>query len=40
MIEEHGLPIVRACQTARLSRAAYYKPAMDHVAKDAELDLL
>src|SRR5690242_4696481 len=37
MTEGHGLPIVRACQAARLSRAAYYKPAIDHVAKDAEL---
>ena len=37
MTEEHGLPIVRACQTARLSRAAYYKPGMDRMARDAEV---
>ena len=28
MTEEHGLPIMRACQAARLSRAAYYRPGM------------
>jgi putative transposase len=37
MTEEHGLRILRACQAARLSRAAYYKPAIDRVAKDTEL---
>jgi transposase InsO family protein len=28
MTAEHDLPIVRACQVARLSRAAYYKPGV------------
>ena len=37
MTEGHGLPIVRACRVARLSRAAYYKPETDWVARDAEL---
>jgi len=37
MTEEHGLPIGRACQAARLSRAAYYKPGTDGVARDAEV---
>ena len=37
MTEEHGLPIVRACQAARLSRAAYYRPGMDWAARDAEV---
>ncbi len=37
MTEEHGLPIVRACQVARLSRAAYYKPGIDWSARDSEL---
>jgi len=37
MTEEHGLPIARACQAARLSRAAYYKPGTDWVARDAEV---
>jgi putative transposase len=33
----HDLPIVRACQIARLSRAAYYKPGVDRMARDAEV---
>jgi putative transposase len=37
MTAEHGLPIVRACQIARLSRAAYYKPGVDRMARDAEV---
>lgn len=37
MIEEHGLPIVRACQAARLSRAAYYRPETDWAVRDAEV---
>ena len=37
MTEEHGLPIVRACQVARLSRAAYYKPGIDWGARDCEV---
>jgi len=37
MTAEHGLPIVRACQIARLSRAAYYKPGVDRMARDVDL---
>jgi putative transposase len=37
MTEEHDLPIVRACQTARLSRAAYYRPGIDWAGRYAEL---
>ena len=37
MTEEHGLPIVRACQAARLSRAAYYRPGIDRAARDGEV---
>ena len=37
MTEEHGLPVVRACQVARLSRAAYYKPGIDWAARDGEV---
>jgi putative transposase len=37
MTEQHGLPIVRACQVARLSRAAYYKPGIDWVMRDGEV---
>jgi putative transposase len=35
MTEEHGLPIVRACRAARLTRAAYYEPGKDRAARDA-----
>lgn len=34
---EHDLPIVRACQIARLSRAAYYKPGVDRMMADADV---
>ena len=37
MAEEHDLPITRACQAARLSRAAYYKPGTDGSARDADV---
>ena len=37
MTAEHDLPIVRACQVARLSRAAYYKPGIDRMTRDAEV---
>jgi len=37
MIAEHALPIVRACQVARLSRAAYYKPGLDWAERDHEV---
>ena len=37
MTEEHGVPIVRACQATRLSRAAYYRPGIDRAARDAEV---
>ena len=37
MTVEHDLPIVRACQVARLSRAAYYKPGIDRMVRDAEV---
>ena len=37
MTQEHGLPIVRACQAARLSRAAYYRPGIDAVSRDADV---
>ena len=37
MTVEHDLPIVRACQVARLSRAAYYKPGIDRMARDADV---
>lgn len=37
MTEEHGLPVSRACQAARLSRAAYYRPGIDWAGRDGEL---
>ena len=35
MHADHGLSIVCACQVARLSRAAYYKPGTNWAARDA-----
>jgi putative transposase len=35
MSEEHSVPIVRACQATRLSRAAYYRPGIDPASRDA-----
>jgi len=37
MTVEHGLSVQRACSSARLSRAAYYRPVMDRSAADAEI---
>ena len=37
MIEEHQVSIKRACQAARLSRAAYYKPRVDRSECDREI---
>jgi putative transposase len=37
MTQEYGLSVQRACSSARLSRAAYYKPVMDRSAADAEI---
>jgi hypothetical protein len=35
MTEEHGLPMAQACRAARLSRAAYYKPVINWMERDA-----
>lgn len=35
MTEEKGLSVSRACQVARLSRAAYYKPEVNWAVRDA-----
>jgi len=40
MTDEHGLPIVRACQVARLSRAAFYRSGIDWAARDGEITAL
>jgi putative transposase len=37
MTQEHELPVVRACRCARLSRAAYYRPATDRSERDSEV---
>ena len=37
MTEEHQVSIKRACQAARLSRAAYYKPRVDRSERDREV---
>jgi len=37
MTEEHGVSVKRACQAARLSRAAYYRPETDRGARDREV---
>lgn len=34
MVEEHQVSVKRACQVARLSRAAYYKPGIDRRQRD------
>lgn len=34
MTEEHGVPNKRACKAARLSRAAYYRPAASAEERD------
>jgi len=35
LVTEHHLPVVRACQTVRLARAAWYQPPRDRVTRDA-----
>jgi putative transposase len=34
LVQEHRLPITRACQIAQLSRAAYYQEGTDRMARD------
>lgn len=36
-MREHQLPIQRACQIMKLSRAAYYRKGVDWIARDAPL---
>jgi putative transposase len=35
LVQEHGLPVRRACQAVRLSRAAYYRPPRSRLVRDA-----
>ena len=37
LVHEHGLPVRRACQAVRLSRAAYYRPHSSRLARDADV---
>lgn len=37
MVLEHGLPITRACQAIRLSRAAFYRQGIDWAARDGRV---
>jgi putative transposase len=37
MTQEYELPVVRACRCARLSRAAYYRPATERSQRDGEV---
>lgn len=35
LVREHGVPVGRACQAVRLSRAAYYRPPRSRLVRDA-----
>ena len=35
LVQEHGVPVRRACQAVRLSRAAYYRPPPSRLVRDA-----
>jgi putative transposase len=35
LVQEHRLPVQRACRVVRLSRAAYYRPPNDRVRAEA-----
>lgn len=37
MVEDKGLAVSRACEAARLSRAAYYRPVQDPAVRDQEI---
>lgn len=37
LVREHHLPVRRACQAVRLSRAAYYRPPGSRLARDTEV---
>jgi len=37
LVHEHGLPVRRACQAVRLSRAAYYRPPGSRLQQDADV---
>lgn len=37
LVHEHQLPVRRACQAVRLSRAAYYRPPRSRLAQDTDV---
>ena len=37
LVQEHGVPMGRACQAVRLSRAAYYRPPRSRLVWDADI---
>ena len=37
LVQEHHVPVQRACQAVRLSRAAYYRPPCSRLARDADI---
>src|SRR5215831_5110711 len=37
LVQEHQLPVRRACQAVRLSRAAYYRPPRSPLVQDADV---
>ena len=37
LVQEHHLPVRRACQAVRLSRAAYYRPPASQLVRDTEI---
>jgi len=37
LVQDHGLPVRRACQAVRLSRAAYYRPPRSRLLRDTDV---
>jgi len=37
LVQEHGVPVRRACQAVRLSRAAYYRPPRSRLGRDSDV---
>ncbi len=37
VLQEHGVPVRRACQAVRLSRAAYYRPPRSRLERDTDV---
>ena len=37
LVQEHGVPVRRACQVVRLSRAAYYQPPRSRLGRDSDV---